>query len=174
MKKILFLLIIVIAALGFMWWNGNKDVKVNTDNKPANTTFKPDASNATFQFDEGAATLKNGKTESDGGEISLLDKVAYGDLNKDDKQDSAVLLASSGGGSGVFIYAAAYVSGPVNYKGTNAVFLGDRIAPQSVSITSGTVTVTYLDRRPDEPFAAEPTIRTTRQFIFQNGELVEK
>ena len=136
--------------------------KTETDNTPRqNESFRPDPTNATFSGIEGEATM--------------LEEKAYGDLNADGKIDAVVLLAESGGGSGVFIYAAAYVSGPVHYKGSNAVFIGDRIAPQSVSVSSsGTATVKYLDRKEDEPFAAEPTVPATLELVYKNGELVEK
>ncbi len=107
-------------------------------------------------------------------ETTILDAKGSGDINNDGKQDAVVLLSQSGAGSGIFIYAAAYVSGPLNYKGSNAVFIGDRISPQSVSISNGIITIHYLDRKPDEPYAADPTIPTTKQLIYQNGELVEK
>ena len=107
-------------------------------------------------------------------ETVLLDKFAYGDVNADDKEDTALLLARYGGGSGTFIYVAVFVSGPVTYRGSDALFIGDRVAPQSISINNGIVTVDYLDRGPDEAFAAEPTIPTSKQFIYKNGEFVEK
>ena len=66
------------------------------------------------------------------------------------------------------------MSGPVNYKGSIATFLGDRVAPESISISKGVVTIKYLDRKEDEAFAAEPTVSVTKQFIYKNGELVEK
>ena len=79
-----------------------------------------------------------------------------------------------GSGSGTFIYAAAYLSGPVNYKGTEALFIGDRIAPQSVSISQGVVTVSYLDRKDDEPLSAEPTVSKNMQFVVRGGAFVER
>jgi len=159
MKKII--LIILILALGFyVFFMRDDKVEVNTGGDTAGETFRPDPSQAVFPGIEG--------------EITLLEERAYGDINNDEKIDTVVFLAESGGGSGVFIYAAAYVSGPVNYKGTNAIFLGDRIAPQSISIANGAVTVRYLDRNEDEPLAAEPTISAAKVFTYQGGELVEK
>ena len=173
MKKVIFL--ILILALGYYAFFMRDDkVDVNTNDNTTGETFRPDPSNATFAFDEGPITLSQGRSESDNEEVSILDDRAFGDINADGKEDSVILLARSGGGSGVFVYAAAYLSGPVNYKGTNAVFLGDRIAPQSISIANGAVTVRFLDRRDDEPYAAEPTVPTAKVFVYQGGELVEK
>ena len=175
MKKF-FLFILIIAAGGFYLWDSGPSNYETKDNVPSdNTNAKPDASNATFTFEDGLVTLAGGhKTEEGSNETDLLEETAYGDLNGDSKDDAVVLLARSGPGSGVFIYAAAYVSGPVKYKGTNALFIGDRISPTSVSINNGVATVNYLDRNPDEAFAAEPTVPTSKQFIYKDGEFVEK
>ncbi len=174
MKKII-LLLIVLAALGIFFWGRSGDVNVEQKNEPTeNTSFKPDPANASFKFDDETITLSSGKTASDGEEFSILDEPTYGDINNDNKEDSVVLLTRSGGGSGIFVYVAAYVSGPVSYKGTNAIFIGDRIAPENVSIKNGVITIFYLDRGPDEAFAAEPTIKSSLELGYKNGELVEK
>jgi len=159
MKKIL-IVVVIIAALFYLFKDSKSEVKTTVPDNP-DATFRPDPTLATFSGLEG--------------EVTILEEKAYGDINGDQKPDTAVLLAESGGGSGVFIYAAAYVSGPVNYKGTNAVFLGDRIAPQTVSINAaGVIKVSYLDRAPDEAFAAEPTISVSKELIYRNGSLSEK
>lgn len=181
MKKLIFLLI--IAALAFyLWYSPHKTAGKKIPDSTGTTVgagFHPDPSNATFTFDGDEVRLSGGTSsvEDEAGFVTqteTLDQKASGDLNNDGKEDTVVLLAQSAGASGTFIYAAAYVSGPVSYKGTNAVFLGDRIAPQSVSISGGIATVKYLDRKPDEPFSADPTVSTSKQFIFVNGELQEK
>ena len=180
MKKIIFLLI--IAGLGLYFWyspSRTEDKKPVETGTMAGSSFQPDASSATFIFEDEPVRLSGGKSEVKDEigfvtETELLEQKAFGDLNKDGKSDSVVLLAQSAGGSGVFVYVAAYVSGPVSYKGTNAVFLGDRIAPQSLSVSNGVATVKYLDRNSDEPFSAEPTVSTSKQFVFQNGEFQEK
>lgn len=177
MKKFL-CLIIIIAGVFYIF----KGSETEVDTNPVSTSEEtaPDPSSATFSFDDGAVTLSSGKSEKEDeesglkDEIALLEEKASGDLNNDGKEDSVVLMARSGGGSGVFIYIAAYVSGPVSYKGTNALFIGDRISPESVFIQNGIATLKYLDREPDEPFAAEPTVPKTIEYIYKNGEFVEK
>ncbi|MDO8424073.1 MAG: hypothetical protein Q7S54_00495 [bacterium] len=177
MKK-LFIIIIILATAGFFYFMPDTSPTVE-NNAPAvngNSSFRPDPSSATFIFDDETITLSKGRHVSDSAseETALLENPAYGDLNTDGENDVVVFLARSGGGSGVFIYAAAYVSGPVNYKGSNAVFLGDRVSPQSISIKNGIATVSYLDREEDEPYAAEPTIMVSKQFIYRNGEFQER
>lgn len=141
-----------------------------------NNAFHPDPSNATFIFDDGPITLSDGRSmraatpqSALSEEIAIIDTVAYGDINQDNKEDTVLLLTRYGGGSGTFIYAAAFVSGPVSYKGSRVLFIGDRVAPQSISINRGIITVEYLDRNPSEAFAAEPTVLTSKQFIYSNS-----
>ena len=146
-----------------------------------NGTFRPDPSNATFTIDDEEITLSAGHNERNIApgsalveETVLLDQFAYGDLNADGKEDAVFFLARYGGGSGTFVYVGAFVSGPVNYKGTQTVFIGDRIVPQSISISGGIVTVTYLDRKAEEALSAEPTILESKQFVYRNGEFQER
>jgi hypothetical protein len=157
MKKLLFL-VIIIGGLIYLF-RGASSTNLNNTTDP-DVQFAPEPAVSAFSDIEG--------------EAEVLEKRASGDINNDGKLDTVVLIAESGGGSGVFVYAAAYVSGPVSYKGTNTIFLGDRISPQSVSISSGVATVRYLDRQEDEPFAAEPTISVSKQFVYRNGKFVER
>lgn len=166
----------VIVALFYTFQN--KFINQNTGVQEGGK-FEPDPSNSTFIFDDSKVTLSNGRGEEKSEdeipfETILLKERASGDLNMDDKNDTVVLLTRSGGGSGTFIYIAAYVSGPISYKGTNAVFIGDRISPRLVTIEDGVATMKYLDRRDDEPFAAEPTVPVSKQFVYKNGEFVER
>lgn len=183
MKKIITILGIVVVIAVVLYFVLPKETPEETvvSNTEQGETFKPDPSNATFSFDEDSVTLSSGKNETPVApgsaiveETILMDKFAYGDLNADGREDTALLLAQYGGGSGTFIYVAVYVSGPVNYKGSEAIFLGDRIAPQNISINNGVVTVVYLDRKADEPLVAEPTVKVTKKFSLMNGKLVER
>lgn len=176
MKKLL-LIIIVIAGLAFFSLR-DRDSSPTTNTNTGSSEVNP--SNATFTFDDGSVTLSGGlgikKDEENAFSetVEVLEERAMGDLNADGKPDAVLLLARSGGGSGVFIYAAAYVSGPVNYKGTNAIFLGDRISPQSITIANGVATVRFLDRNPDEAFAAEPTVPMSEEFVYRDGAFRER
>ncbi len=182
MKKIT-VIILIIIVLVFLYAIRDKFMaeKINTPTESENGIFHPDPSNATFIFDDGPVTFSSGKNErpvAPGStfteETIILDKLAYGDVNTDGKQDTAVLLARYGAGSGTFIYVAVFVSGPVAYKGSNTIFIGDRITPQSISIDGDTVVVNYLDRGPSEALAAEPTIKTSKQLVYKSGKFLEK
>ena len=170
---------ILLGVGSWLWQHHDATSMATSTSTTVGAGFNPDASSATFTFDDGSkVTLSKGKGQSndqgDNVQTTLLTVKGYGDLNGDGKNDAVLFLSQDGGGSGLFIYAAAFVSGPVGYKGTNAVFLGDRISPQSVSISHSVATVNYLDRKPDEPFSADPTVPTSKQFSYQNGQFVEK
>jgi hypothetical protein len=185
MKKLIAL--IAVAALGYvafiMYTNATKAPAETPSNKISTTsnTAKPDLSNATFLIEDQSITLKKGANEQEvtpGSatmqETSLTKFVNYGDLNGDKKDDGAAVLVQEGGGSGTFFYIVGYVSGTVSHKGTNGVFVGDRISPQSVSIKNGVIILNYLDRKPDEAYDVEPSVSTTRNYVYKNGSLQEK
>ena len=177
MKKLLSL-IAVIVVIGGIWYVFHRSTTPQKGSTIINsnpvTTDHPDASNATFSIDDSNITLSNGTATTDISgtavtqETDLTDTAGYGDLNADGKEDAAVMLVQSGSGSGTFFSIAAYVSGPISYKGTNAVFVGDRIQPKSISIKGTTITVTYLDRTPDEPLTDEPTVSTTKTYTYSS------
>ncbi|MDO8589995.1 MAG: hypothetical protein Q7R69_01860 [bacterium] len=181
MKKVVVILVIIGAvALIYTMRNGS----ATTSNVPTVSDkgiFRPDPSGATFTFDDESVTLSAGRNETTitpGSalveETALLDQFAYGDINADGKEDTVLLLARYGGGSGTFIYLAAFVSGPVTYRGSEATFIGDRVSPQSLSINKGVVTIQYLDRKADESFAAEPTVPVSKQFVYKAGGFEER
>jgi hypothetical protein len=184
MKKLLLVIILILLIGGGWYWYSHRQTVA-----PAQTPIKivpvmthPDPSNATFNFDDGPITLQNGDATTNvtpNGEITqdttLTDDVAYGNINGDGKTDTAILLVQSGSGSGVFLYVAAYLSGNVQYNGSNAVFIGDRVTPKTITVDdSGTITVTYLDRGPNDPMSTEPTILTTKHYVYSAGQLEEK
>ena len=186
MKKLFGLLIMV--GIGYaIWYTSNKTASnpVPLTNKAkvesTSTLNHPDPRNATFKFEDGSITLNKGtnsepvtKGSSTMQETSILDPIGYGDINKDGKEDAVVALIQSGAGTGSFIYIGAYVSGTIEYKGTNTIYVGDRIIVKSIIIDKGEITFSYIDRKPDEPMDAEPTVSAYKTFVYTNGELKEK
>jgi hypothetical protein len=96
-----------------------------------------------------------------------------GDFNGDGTEDIAFLLTQDPGGSGTFYYIVAALNISGGYSGTNAIFLGDRIAPQSTEFKDGEIVVNYADRNPDDPMTAAPTLGVSKHFKVVGGELVE-
>ncbi len=80
-----------------------------------------------------------------------------GDIDGDGDEDVAFLLTQEGGGSGTFFYLAAAIREGERFRGTNAMLIGDRIAPQTTEFRDGLVIVNYADRAPSEPMTARPS-----------------
>lgn len=121
--------------------------------------------NATYTIDGEIYTLINGRSEKEipGSattiKTELFGEPTYGDLNNDGIDDAAVVLVQDPGGSGTFYYAAVALQGTNgSYVGTNAILLGDRIAPQTLEIRSGMFIANYAERRLEEPMSVSPSI----------------
>lgn len=124
-------------------------------------------------------TLVNGvaETEAAPGSVTKVTtryfgNEATGDLNGDGTPDVALLVSQTTGGTGTFYYAVVAVKTPNGFVGTNAILLGDRVAPQSTEVRSGTVIVNYADRRPGEPMTERPSVGVSKYLKIENGTLV--
>ena len=102
---------------------------------------------------------------------SVWGRPVYGDLDGDGVDDAALFLVQQPGGSGTFYYVAAALNVNGSYRGTNAVLLGDRIAPQNVAIRNGLVVANYADRRPEEPMSAPPSVGKSKYLTLKDGTL---
>ncbi|MDO9444659.1 MAG: hypothetical protein Q7K37_05035 [Dehalococcoidia bacterium] len=98
---------------------------------------------------------------------------AKGDLNGDGNEDIAFLLTQDGGGSGTFFYVVVALRTDDGYTGTNAVLLGDRVAPQSTEIDGTELIVNYAERAPGEPMTAQPSVGVSKYLKVVDGQLVE-
>ena len=135
---------------------------------------------ATYQIEGKPITLVNGLSEVEAAPGSASKTItryfgndALGDLNGDGKKDVAFLLTQNSGGSGTFYYVVVALDSEKGYQGTNAVLLGDRIAPQTTEIQDGKVIVNYADRRPDESFAVQPSVGISKYLKIIDNKLVE-
>lgn len=123
-----------------------------------------------------AVTLVGAKgqtSEDDGGEQFWLDNehVAFGDLDGDGVDDAIVVLASSGGGSGIFhqLVAVTQHNGIVDTPAVKS--LGDRIKINQINIRGGNVTVDMIAHGPDDPSCC-PTERQVLKLKVQGSEFV--
>ena len=119
-----------------------------------------DYMNATFRIDNEDVKLSNGERTVPAAPGSatqhvtrLFGKPVVGQL--DFKPAAAGFLADEPGGSGTFMYVALVFG---DCSEANAVLLGDRIEPLSIAFHDHYIAVTYLDRKPDEPMTAIPTV----------------
>jgi hypothetical protein len=179
----------VFAVVGGMAMAACVPISPVQDTTPATTTpvastqVGSDPQNATYLIEGEAITLVDGSAETElaPGSASKQVTTYFGnevevDLNSDGLIDSAFILVVEGGGSGTFYYVAATLQTADGYAGTNALFLGDRIAPLMTMPSRDNpahVVVRYLDRLPDEAMASEPTHEVAKTFTVEDGLLVE-
>lgn len=121
---------------------------------------------ATYLIDGKSVTLKNGRAETEAapGSASKIITTYFGnqvqyDFDGDGREDVAFLLTQETGGSGTFFYVVAALNTAKGYLGSQAVLLGDRIAPQTTNLDKGgIIVVNYADRAPGEAFTVQPSV----------------
>ena len=132
---------------------------------------------ATYSIDGRQVTLKNGVAEEavvPGSAAKLVTRVfgepQKGDLDGDGIADYAMLISQDNGGSGTFFYVAVGLADATSGKilGTNSIFLGDRIAPQNISVSNGVILVNYAERRTGEPMTAQPSVGVSKYFKIKS------
>ncbi len=138
-----------------------------------------DPKNATYLINGEEISLINGisSVEAAPGSASKITTEYFGnevrgDFNSDGVEDAAFLLSQETGGSGVFYYIAAALGTGAGYKGTNALLIGDRIAPQTTEVSGKQIIVNYAGRASNEPMTASPSIGYSKYFEVREGELV--
>jgi hypothetical protein len=173
---IFFFVGVVVAVVGFWIYKfnfTNSDIYVNSGGRI-------DSKDGTYIIEGKQITLKDGYYEEEtvpGAASKMIVRYfgndVLGDFNGDGIKDSAFLLTRQDGGSGTFFYLAAFLSNGEGFGGTNAIIIGDRIAPQTIEFRNGTIILNYAERKPDEPFTAEPSLGVSRYFKVVAGEIVE-
>lgn len=121
---------------------------------------------AAYVIDGKVVQLQNGSAETEAapGSASKIVTRYFGnevthDFDKDGRDDTVFLLTQETGGSGTFFYVVAALNKENGYEGSQALFLGDRIAPQSTHMGTGDiVVVNYADRKVGEDFSVRPSV----------------
>lgn len=141
---------------------------------PLNAEYSVDGVDVHLNFGKAEFSEMNGPTIS---KYDVFGPVVSGDLNGDGKTDKIFFLYQETSGSGTFFFAAAAIAdhmhGFEGYRGLNTIFLGDRIAPQTITIMNGKAAVNYAIRRETDPMTAEPSVGVTTYVKIQNGKLTE-
>ncbi len=166
------LFVLAAVAVGYLLF-GNTTSKQNEATEQLSTSFK----DATYLVDGIPLTLVGGIAEIEAAPDSAtkittryFGNEATGDLNGDGMDDVAFLLVQDGGGSGSFFYVVAALKTTAGWQGSDAVFLGDRVAPQTTQIQNGIITVNYADRASGEPMTSAPSEgKTIRLKLDPNG-----
>jgi len=142
---------------------------------PSPMSFDP--LNATYMLSGSPMRLVNGRAEAttpgsaSTTTISVFGEPVSGDLNGDGQADAALILTQTSGGSGTFYYAAAAISTSTGAQGTNAVLLGDRIAPQNIEIKNGEVIANYAERNSGEPMTTAPSVGVSKYLVWDGSTL---
>jgi hypothetical protein len=175
---IVFVLIVIGFAIILLKPHGKTSQNAATQTQTVPIAFDP--LNATYIIDGAAITLVDGKATIDSAPGSaektttqIFGQPTVGDINGDGKNDAAVILIQTTGGSGTFYYAAAALNTGHGTVGTNAIFLGDRIAPQTMNVMDTIVTVNYADRGANEPMSTAPSIGISKYLVLGSSTLYD-
>lgn len=146
--------------------------------EPAAVVDSQAVRNATYmsQFTEtGFVELSDGEYRDAEQRIhaGLDPHMAFGDLDGDPGVEAAVIVGTNTGGSGGFVDLAILDGREGSVVNVATVFLGDRLRIHSVAILDGEVVLDATMHTPDDPMCC-PSLRATRRFRMEQGELVEQ
>ncbi len=175
MKKIILIFALALIFVLVIFKFSSKTVLAPTPEQAVG-----DYKNIAYQVEGQEITLKNGIAETPVemgssiiGTTKFFGNTVEGDFNSDGKKDIAFILFQDFGGTGKFIYVVAAVSTPSGLKGTNAIFLGDRISPQTTEFRNGQIIVNYADRKVGESFSDQPSVGVSKYLKVDGLQLLE-
>lgn len=138
--------------------NIKKEQAVNTP------VMSIDPKNTSYVVAGQSITLINGKFERAAAPgsrsqetIAIFGEPVTGDVDADGDLDAAMYLTHNEGGSGTFYHLVLAINTNGVYTGTNAMLLGDRIAPQNIDFVEGRFVANYSERNLDEAFTTPPS-----------------
>jgi hypothetical protein len=99
-------------------------------------------------------------------------KITFGDLNGDRKEDAAVIVRSTGGGSGVFYELAIMINKDGKPIYLTSKFLGDRIIINSLVIESGIITLDMTVHGPGDALCC-PTLKESVKYKLSENKIIE-
>ncbi len=143
------------------------------DNKilsPYDTTYNIWGEEITFRGGESKVRIAPGSS------VEVVTKyfgndVQY-DFDHDGREDTAFMLTQETGGTGVFYYVTAVLNTEKGKVGLDGVFVGDRIAPQSMYIEVGEILViNFAERKVGQSFAEQPSVARTIKVKYDTDSL---
>lgn len=151
-------LVSIVAIVGFVKFNfSDSDIVLPPDNSQV-LNFKYNIDGQGFQMKDGVVEIPIMEGSSTKNKLSIFNDTLEFDADKDGDIDYAVLLAHEPGGSGTFFYATLLINDSGTLKQTNALYLGDRIAPQNINVVDGRAVFNFASRLADESMATPPSI----------------
>ena len=103
--------------------------------------------------------------------VTLSDMRAAGDLDGDGRDDAAVILVISSGGSGTFYYLAAVLNREGKAFHEASVYMGDRIRVRGLAVREGRIEIDMTVQGPGDPMV-RPTLETSRRYRLKGHRLV--
>jgi len=138
--------------------------------KNAQYTIKPGDRTLTFKLVNGTYQSGTDTTAPDYYQVTMSDKVAFGDLNGDGVADAAVTIGINMGGSGVFEYVVAFVSNNGQPVQAGYYFVDDRAKLDALTIKDEKIVADAVVHGPNDPMCC-PTIpvEATLQLPFDGS-----
>lgn len=167
MKKLLILLLVLLII--FVGWYVSKDLPASEEETQSITNNQPGPRDATYLIDNRSVTLVDGYSKESlaPDSAATITTKYFGnevetDLNNDGREDVVFLITEETGGSGTFYYVVAALNTETGWIGSQAVLLGDRIAPQTTEVSQNprhqnVIVVNYADRLPGETMTTAPS-----------------
>jgi len=164
--------LILMSAVVLLFMFGVNSKKDGGDNAGIVDNIKPvdvlpsSTKNLSFTISGETIVLKDGIAEipTAPGSATVRTVTYFGneveqDIDGDGDLDKVFLVIDNPGGTGTFFYAVGAINDDEHYSGTNAMFLGDRIAPQTTeTANNGEVIINYAERLPAEPMTTPPSV----------------
>jgi len=158
----------VAMSIALILRAGVKYIKTGSERIPVaadGNEIAPDPLSAGYEIEGREIFLQNGRSEMAIAPDSatkirtfVSETAVHGDLDSDGDDDAALLLVHDPGGSGIFYYVAVARNINGQYRGTNAVRLGDRIVPRDLQIGNGVIVARYAKRGSHEPMSIAPSV----------------
>lgn len=142
---------IAFFAIGFYWYY--TQVKKNDYSVISSPISNVNPLNGKYLIGGDYFVLSNGKAEKIGTDnkkivVSMVGSLARGDLSGDTIIDNAFIVAYNYNDNVSYYVVAAIRSGDL-YISSNAVFLGDNIFHESISIEGGNIIERYFENESD-------------------------
>ncbi len=103
-------------------------------------------------------------------EVRVNDDIAIGDLTGDGTNEAAAIVSEYHGGSGVFVFLAAYAEEDNKAAFQTSVFVDDRPKNGGIKIENNEIGLIATVHRLDEPVCC-PTLETQRHYRLINNQL---
>lgn len=170
--KTIFALIVVLFVTNYSYSNNSTLNKTTKRLNPKKSCFIIEGEEVKLR--RGISKSKTGKNSATKIITRYTGENSIADLNNDGTNEMVVILSQETGGSGTFYYAAVISSDNKRNKGSNAVFIGDRIKTKNIEINNEEIIINYLDRQENESMSALPTLKVSKVLQYQNNTLSEK